>query len=936
MVAVSMTLAERLLALSLSKLAVWVYDNDHARIRWANREALLLWKANSVDELQERDYSGNSPATQARLDNYVRTIRNGEEVAEDWTLYPKGKPATMTLYGSAITLDDGRLAILFQAMPKDQTLEGSMVRGVEVLRHTSLMVSLFNEEGGELFHNPAVLREFGANTKLSSWLPTHWQEILRTVAAGESYQAELAVQVLSGQRWHIVEARPATDPVTGQRGMLLQQRDISKRRQAEELAESRNILVEELHHTVALVEKQVQERTRQLSEAKDAAESANRSKSAFLAMMSHEIRTPMNGVIGMTALLMGTRLTDDQQDYVVTIRNSGEALLAVINDILDFSKIESGRLDLEPHPFDLGECLESVLDLCALRAGQKKLDLCYLIAEQVPHGLIADSTRLRQILVNLIGNAVKFTERGEVSVAVGRLPQQPRKEPDRELVLQCSVRDTGIGIPPDRQARLFQSFSQVDASTTRKYGGTGLGLAISKRLVELMGGRMWVESSGIPGAGSTFHFTIQAELSGGTERGLLSERAAPLRGQRALVIEPSASVRQFVMQHLSAWGMSAQAVASLPAALDLMTRGTRFAVALLGHRCPDFRSLQQVNQLRQAAQGATPQLILMSPLGEVIPSGQEFSAVLHKPLKASRLLDVLLELLVADSVPRTSRSGISGASWIPQGAALPLRILLVEDNATNQKLARLLLERMGYRTDLAFNGLEAVQALHRQPYDVVLMDMQMPEMDGLEATRRIRSDFPAAQQPRIIAMTANALRGDRERCLQAGMDDYLSKPIRVEELRSALLRCHNLGTMSEGGDRSAEIPIEQNAFSQQEKEYADLEVAAQERLRRVTGNDAALMRELLDTFLQDAEDLLASAKHSLEINDLDPVHRAFHSMKANAGELGASALHHEARELEHLAKHRRCEDLRERLPGFSVQVQQACIALKRLRDRLTD
>jgi PAS domain S-box-containing protein len=466
-------------------------------------------------------------------------------------------------------------------------------------------------------------------------------------------QAEITLGQEETQRHYDLRISPLTDRRRRSTGRLIVLRDITERKQAEEALQQAKKVAEE---------------------AQQAAETANRAKSTFLATMSHEIRTPMNAVIGMSSLLLDTGMTPEQQEFTETIRTSGEALLTIINDILDFSKIEADKMELESQAFDLRECVEGTLDLLMTEAAEKGLKLTSLIDEQVPAAIISDMTRLRQILINLIGNAIKFTQQGEVVVSVQclvdseeRTSQHPPISNNSPLTtIHFSVRDTGIGIPPDRIDRLFQSFSQVDASTTRRYGGTGLGLAISKRLCELMGGAMWVESPSLSspplggtegGAGSTFHFTIQAETAPGM---------APVYPQKA----------------------------------------------------------------QQAA--AQPQ----------------FDSEMEK--------------------------------------RLPLHILLAEDNAVNQKLALHLLERIGYRADVAANGLEVLEALQRQPYDVILMDVQMPEMDGLETTRYIRRELEMDAPLRIIAMTAGATKEDREECLAAGMDDYISKPIRVEELVDAL------------------------------------------------------------------------------------------------------------------------------------------------------
>jgi CheY-like chemotaxis protein len=485
---------------------------------------------------------------------------------------------------------------------------------------------------------------------------------------------------------------------------------------------------------------------------------------------------------------LDTPLNSQQKEFAEIIRYSGESLLTLINDILDFSKIEAGRFDLENEVFNVRECVESALDLLSAKAAEKGLDLLYEIAEGVPRELRGDVTRLRQILVNLLGNALKFTERGEVELTVRPVPVAP-DAPDQPRELQFAVRDTGIGIPPEAQDRLFHSFTQVDASTTRKYGGTGLGLAISKRLAELMGGRMWLESE--PGRGSTFFFTLRGEWIRSSQP-YVSAGRVQLRGKRILVVDDNATNRRILTSLMDKWGMQPTVVSGAQPALELLRQGGRFDLAILDMYMPDMDGVMLAREIRQLPGGSAVPLLLFSSIGQQSQKGEPglFAACLSKPAKPSQLFDALVMILSGKRTESLPPVAAAAADPLAQHAE---RILLAEDNTVNQKVALHMLVRMGYRADVAANGLEVLEAVKRQTYDIILMDVQMPEMDGLEATGKIKAGLAQGHRgPWIIALTANAMEGDREICLRAGMDDYLGKPIKAAELAAAISRAREV------------------------------------------------------------------------------------------------------------------------------------------------
>jgi two-component system sensor histidine kinase/response regulator len=837
-------------------------ESRFVRVSKSMLEKFGLQDAQEVIGKSDADFFTSAHAEQARADEQA-ILRSGEAILgkierETWA---HGEDTWCSTTKLPHRDEQGKIVGTFgisHDITEQKRTEQALARERDLLRtltdHIPDLIFVKDTQGRFVTANTGLLRNLGVSSL--DELVGKTDRDFSPPALAEHYMADDQMVMRSGvplidreekgvaldgnELWLLTTKVPLRDEDGSVIGLVGIGRNITKRRRAEE----------------------------DLRAAKEAADAANRAKSDFLANMSHEIRTPMNAIIGMTELLLDTELTTTQRDYLQMVQESGNSLLMLLNDILDFSKIEAGKLELIDAPFELPDSLGDTMRSLSLRAHSKGLELAYRIDSNVPAWLRGDCGRLRQIVVNLVGNAIKFTSEGEVVLNV-----EQEGQADGKAILHFMVTDTGIGIPPEKCATIFEDFEQVDMSTTRTFGGTGLGLAISSRLVEMMHGKIWVESQ--LGRGSTFHFTVQLTISRESQdaRGT---RRVDVSGIPVLVVDDNATNRRILQDMLKNWGMNPTAVASAHEALTALRQAHQahcpFRVVLSDVNMPDVDGFQLAEWIREDPHLRDSVLILLTSSGR--PGDNErrqqlgIAAHLLKPAKPSEVYNAIINsigITVAEDKP-TGQPGTGEVPEIP-----PLRVLLAEDNVVNQKLALGILENQGHQVTIARTGLEAVQLSESRPFDLILMDVQMPVMDGFEATKTIRErEAETGMHTPIIAMTAHAMKGDRERCLAAGMDEYIAKPIRIAQLKELLIALLGSATRP-STDQSAAKPS--TAINWEE-------------VLRTVEQDRELLNTVLQAFLNDLPGRLEEIRTALDRANAETLRRAAHTLKGSLLFLG--------------------------------------------------
>ena len=872
------------------------------------RQTPAIFHLASEIEAAREELSAASGREIEGFEGTVAAVRHGSRQGRDWTFIRKdGTHLRVTMEVTDLVDTQGRTTG-YLGVAKDvterrrteQALRESEERFREIANHIEGAFWIATADERMLYMSPIFEKLWGRSIDAlyqdigTLWAAVHPEDLplvaagKASIARGEKMEVEHRIIRPDGT---VCWIRARIFPIFSATGQVVRVCGIS-----EDITERRQMLEE-------------------LDQARQAALESARLKSQFLANMSHEIRSPMNGVLGMTHLLLDTKLDGEQRECAETIRASAEALLTIINDILDFSKIEAGKLEFETVDFDLHEVMEGTLDLLAGEAHRKGLEFAGFIDPDVPTHLRGDPGRLRQVLTNLVSNAVKFTRQGEVTVRIGLV-----SEDTSHARLAFRVMDTGIGIPPEAQSRLFQAFSQADGSTTRRFGGTGLGLAICKQLVEQMDGNIGFET--VPGQGSTFFFSVALAKQEPARR--LREGDHELLHTRVLIVENHTASAQFLEAQFAAWKVRYGSVRSGAKALSELRRaveaGDPYGLALVDLQMPGMDGLALARAIKLDPTLAPTRLLLLAETGKRLPEAElatiGIAEVRSKPLRHSTLFDCLAGIM-HDQPLTPAEIAPSTAEAEAVAEAHPERVLLVEDSTINQRVAVRQLRKLGYHNvEIAANGFEAVQATQRCEYDLVIMDCQMPEMDGYEATQEIRRQEAGGQRLRIIAMTANSMAGDREKCIESGMDDYVSKPVRIEELASALHRAREAAPTAPEPEAD-DSPIDQDSV-------------AQLRALEEDGEEESVLTELITLFFRDAPGTLDRLAEAVTQNDAKETVAAAHLLKSNAGHFGAHRLQELCATIEKDARANDLTSAPERLRSIRAEFQRVLHALEEL------